>query len=169
MKIRKIIGYTSTIAAVAGMPFLAQRVQAGPVPVLGQVSIQLGRPQPPPPQYQPNWSEDQRRELRHIYYRLEHANKDYDGHLANAQREIRRAAEAMGMDLHGSGYSQQWQGSPNYGGYGQHPESQEWSDNILQRAHDRLRDLANSTQDPVRRHLYDAVHQLDLALQVQGK
>jgi hypothetical protein len=132
------------------------------MPVLGQVSIQFGRPQP---QYQSSWSDDQRRELRHIYYRLEHANRDYDGHKENALREIRRAAEAMGMDLHGEGYARQWQGSEGYGGYRHEAESQEWSDNALRRAHDRLRDLAESTQDPVRHHLFDAVHELDRALE----
>lgn len=172
MKILKIITYTSTVAVLTGMPFLTQRVHAGPMPVLGQISIQLGRPQqpapPPPPQYQSNWNDDQKRELRHIYYRLEHANADYEGHRANALREIRHAAEAMGMDLHGSGYAQQWQGSPNYGGYSQQTESQEWSDNALRHSRDRLRELANGIQDDQIRHrLFDAVHELDRALEVR--
>lgn len=168
MKIRSIITYTSTMAAIAGLPFLTQSAKAGPTPLLGQVSIQFGHPnQPPPQQYQSNWSDDQKRELRHIYYRLEHANKDYQGHRADALREIRHAAEQMGMDLHGQGYAQEWQGSQGYGGYNQQTESQEWSDNALRHARDRLSDLANSTQDPVRHDLKEAVHHLDMALQVQ--
>jgi hypothetical protein len=175
MKIRTIITYTSAVATLAGMPFLTQSVQAGPMPVLGQVSIQFGHQQPQPQyqpspqsQYQPNWNDDQRRELRHIFYQLEHANKDYQGHRDNALREIRHAGEAMGMDLHGPGYDRQWQGSPGYGGYGQQQtESQEWSNDTLRRCRDRLRELARNTEDPVRHQLFDAVHELDMALQNQ--
>jgi len=174
MKIRRIITYASTVSALAGGFFLAQRVQAGPM--LGQVSIHLGHDQQqqqpqyqqPQQQYQSNWNEDQRRELRHIYYRLEHATRGYDGHRENALREIRNAAELMGMDLRGSGYAQQWQGSPNYGGYGQYgqqPQSEEFSQQTLQRSRDRLMDLAHNTGEPVRRHLFDAAHELDMALQ----
>jgi hypothetical protein len=178
MKIRGFITYASTVAALGGGLFLAQRVQAGPM--LGQVSIHLGheqqQPQPPPPppqyqqqqpRYQPNWNDDQKRELRHIYYRLEHATEGYGGHRENALREIRNAAEIMGMDLRGSGYAQQWQGSPNYGGYGQYgqqPQSEEFSEDAIHRAHDRLIDLARNTGDPVRRHLVDAARELDMAL-----
>src|SRR5579884_482428 len=159
MKIRTIINYTSTVAAIAGLPLLAPSVKAAPTPLLGQISIHLGNNQPPPPsQYQPSWSDDQRRELRHIYYRLEHANKDYEGHRSDALREIRRAAEQMGMDLHGQGYAREWEGSQGYGGYNQQTESQEWSDNTLRHARERLRELAESTQDPVRHHLFEAVH-----------
>lgn len=167
MKIRSIVGYTSTLAVLAGLPLLPLSTQAAPM--LGQVSIQFGHPQQPPPpaQYQPNWNDDQKRELRHIYYRLEHANQQYDGHKAAALREIRHAGEAMGMDLHGQGYSQQWEGSQGYGGYNQQTQSQEWSDNALRHSRDRLKELAESTQDPVRHHLFDAVHELDRALEVQ--
>jgi hypothetical protein len=161
MKIRRIISYASIVAALAGVSF----------PVLGQVSIQFGHEQqqpryqqPPPPRYQPNWNDDQKRELRHIYYRLEHANQSFDGYRENALREIRTAAEIMGMDLRGSGYSQQWQGSQGYGGYGQQPQSEEFSEQTLHRAHDRLIDLARNTGDPVRHHLVDAAHELDMAL-----
>ena len=164
MKIRTIFSYTSTVAALAGMPFLAQRVQAGPIPLLGQVSVRFGAPQS---RYQPNWSDDQRKELRYIFYQLEHANQNYLGHRANAMREIQRAGEAMGMDPHGPGYAPQWQGSPDYyGGYVQ-PERQDWSDNNLRRCRERLMALANTTQDPVRRHLFKAVHELDRALRVR--
>jgi hypothetical protein len=161
MKIRRIISYATIVAAFAGVSF----------PVLGQVSIQFGHEQqPPPPQYQQqpryqsNWNDDQKRELRHIYYRLEHASQSFDGYRENALREIRTAAELMGMDLRGSGYAQQWQGSQSYGGYGQQPQSEESSEQTLHRAHDRLIDLAHNTGDPVRRHLVDAAHELDMAL-----
>lgn len=167
MKIRTIISSATMVAALAGVPLLAPSLQAGPM--LGQVSIQFGRDRderPPPPRYQPSWSEDQRRELRHIFFRLEHANRDYDGHRASAMREIREAAEAMGFDLHGAGYAAQWQGSPTYGGYGE-GQSQEWSDNVLRRSRDRLSELANTTEQPVRHELYEAVRELDRALEVR--
>jgi hypothetical protein len=170
MKIRRIINYATIVAALAGVSF----------PVLGQVTFHFGpqqqqQPPPPPPQYQqpqqqyqPNWNDDQKRELRHIYYRLEHATRGYGGHRENALREVRTAAELMGMDLRGSGYSQQWQGSQSYGGYGQYgqqPQSEEFSQQALERSRDRLMDLAHNTGDPVRRHLFDAAHELDMALQ----
>jgi len=147
MRIRRLITYALTVAAVGGVSF----------PLFGQVTLHFGlqqqqQPPPPPqqyqqqqPQYQSNWNDDQKRELRHIYYRLEHATSGYDSHRENALREIRAAAEEMGMDLHGSGYAQQWQGSPGYGGYGQQPQgnygqqygqqpqSQEFSHEALQR------------------------------------
>jgi hypothetical protein len=168
MKIQRMISYASIVAALAGVSF----------PVLGQVSIQFGheqqqQPIPPPPQqyqqqprYQSNWNDDQKRELRHIYYRLEHAaqGQGFDGYRENALREIRTAAEIMGMDLRGSGYAHQWQGSQGYGGYGQQPQSEESSEQTLHRAHDRLIELARNTGDPVRRHLVDAAHELDKAL-----
>ena len=163
MKIRPIIRYASIVGALAAMPFLAQSVQAGPVPILGQVNIQIGKPKP---EYRPHWSDDQQKELRHIYYRLEHADRDYAGHRDSALREIRTAAEEMGMDLHGAGYAQEWQGTRSYGGYGEQAERQEWSQDALRRSHDRLKELANSTEDPVRGHLLDAVHELDMALEV---
>jgi hypothetical protein len=173
MKIRSIITYTSTIAALVGLPLLSQRVEAAPMPFLGQVSIQFGHSQPQPPpetqpapeaQYQPNWNDDQRRELRHVFYQLEHATGDYEGHRNNAMHEIRHAGEAMGMDLHGPGYARQWEGSPDYGAYDRQPESQEWSDNTLRRCRDRLSNLADSTGEPVRHHLREAAHELDKAL-----
>ena len=177
MRIRRIITYASTVAALGSVFFVAQRAE-------GQVSIQFGHQeqqqpryeQQQPQQYQSNWNDDQRRELRHIYYRLEHATQGFGGHRDNALREIRRAAEQMGMDLHGSGYARQWQGSPGYGGYGQQPQggygqqygqqpqSEEFSEDAIRRAHDRLIDLARNTGDPVRHHLVDAARELDMAL-----
>lgn len=163
MKIRSIVSYTSTVAALAGMPFLVQRVQARPIPMSAQIpTVQFGNQQEQP-QEQSSWNDDQKRELRHIYYRLEHASGDYEGHRSNALHEIRRAADEMGMDLHGSGYTMQSEGSQGYGEYGQQPERQELSGDALQRTHDRLRDLANSAEDPVRQHLFNAAHELNMA------
>ena len=167
MKFRSFGSYTSTLAALAGMPLLVQSAPTTPTPTLGQSSVDFDQHSDyRPAGYQSNWNDDQRRELRHIFYQLEHANRNYEGHRANAVNEIRRASDEMGMDLHGTGYSMQWQGSPNYGGYDRQTETTAWSDNSLRRCQDRLRDLANSTQDPVRHHLYNAIHELDRALDV---
>jgi len=165
MKFSSMVSYTSALAALASMPLLTQSIQAGPNPILAQVPAYLGdQPRPERTDYHSNWSDDQRRELRHIFYRLEHANRDYEGHKANALHEIQEAAEAMGMDLHGSGYAQQWEGTRGYGGYDQQTENQAWSDDTLRRCEDRLKDLANDTQDPVRHDLFEAAHELDRAL-----
>jgi hypothetical protein len=102
-------------------------------------------PAPPPVAF----GDDQRRELRAIYFRLENVDRDYHGHRRAAIEEIRQAAEIMGMDLHGHG----------------EPEREEWSDHRLHETRDRIADLAERSHGPEREHLREAAHQLDLALQ----
>jgi len=158
MRKNSIATCVSTFAAIAGLPLLAQHAAAAPSSgVLGQISIHFGHDHdqaPPPPQPAPmGFGDDQRHELRHIYWQLEHANHDYNGHRQEAVDQIRRAAEIMGMDLHGEGYDS---------GHGDQP--QHWSDHQLREARDRLADLSGRTGGREHEHLDRAVHELDRAL-----
>lgn len=156
MKLRSIIAYGAGLAAITGLPFIAQQASAAPTPMLGQVSIQFGGGHPQPEAM--NWNDDQRRELRHIYWQLEHADRDYDGHRGRALEQIRHAAEDMGIDLHGEGYAQN---------FGNEPEHQGWSDHVLRRDRDRLAELADNADGHAQEHLREAIHQLDRALETQ--
>jgi hypothetical protein len=152
-KNRSIALYVSTIAAVAALPLLAQPAAASPASgMLGQISIHIGgdHPQPQPV----GWNDDQRRELRHVYWELEHADRDYNGHRHEAMDQIHKAAEIMGMDLHGDGY-----------GEAHGAEPMRWSDHKLREARDKLADLVANTSGHEHEHLDRAVHELDHALE----
>ncbi len=157
MRKHSIATIVSTVAAMAGLPLLAQQATAAPSSgILGQISIHFGHDNPPPPAPAPmGWGDDQRHELRHVYWELEHADRDYDGHRHEAIEQIRKAAEVLGMDLHGEGYG---------AGEGE-GEPQHWSDHRLREARDKLADLSNRSAGREHDHLDRAVHELDRALE----
>jgi hypothetical protein len=98
------------------------------------------------------WEEAKRHKLRHAYWLLEQADKDYRGHRAKAMKEIRKAGELIGMDLHGDGY----------GG-----EKQKWSDERLREAKGLLEDIVDRTGEREHVHIRAAIHELDRALETR--
>ncbi len=149
---KPIVRYVS-LAAIAALPL------ATVTTAFGQVALPLGA-MPQSQHVEQSWSDDQRQELRHVFNQLEATRADYGGHRQRAMFEIRRAAEAMGMEL--EGYSQSYEGS----GYGPNdqPESQHFSDRTLRRDREKLMDLADRTSEPISHHLREAAHELDRAL-----
>jgi hypothetical protein len=98
------------------------------------------------------WEEAKRHKLRHAYWLLEQSDRDYHGHKDKAIKEIKKAAEILGMDLHGEGY----------GG-----EKQKWSDERLREAKHALQDIVEATGGHEHEHIRTAIKEIDKALEVR--
>jgi hypothetical protein len=98
------------------------------------------------------WEEAKKHKLRHAYWLLEQADKDYHGHRLVAMKEIRKAGELIGMDLHGDGYGGQ---------------KQKWSDARLREAKGLLEDIVDRTGKREHAHIRVAIRELDRALEIR--
>jgi hypothetical protein len=98
------------------------------------------------------WEEAKRHKLRHAYWLLEQADHDYKGHRAKAMKQIKKAGDIIGMDLHGEGYG------------GTH---QPWSDERLREARGLLEDVVEPTGVHEHEHIRAAIKELDRALEIK--
>jgi hypothetical protein len=99
-----------------------------------------------------DWDDLKRHKLRHAYWLLEQADRDYRGHRVAAMKEIKKAGELMGMELHGDGY----------GG-----EHQRWSDERLREARGLLEEVVDKTGRREHEHIRIAIRELNKALEVR--
>jgi len=144
---------TSTIIVAAALPlgFCATRALAvNNTTQPAQLQLAGGAAEPTPVKLR----EEDRRELRHVFWQLEHANADYDGHKAAAMEKIREAAELLSLDLRGEGYA------------AGHDEHQSESDRQVRAAREKLEDLATRAEGAERDLLREAARQLKRALEV---
>jgi len=162
MKLRSILNYVSTIAVAAGLPLGFSTAHAAAAPLatdpgqtlqFAQIQIQIPGPASPA---RIEWGDEKRRKLRHAYWILEHAKGDYHGHRGAAMEHIRKAADILGMELHGDGYAE-----------GPHSESQAASDDRLLMAKHILEDVAGESGGREHEHLHIAIRELDHALEVR--
>ncbi len=139
-----------TLALLAALlPLGLATSRAVPAPASLQANdaaLQQAQPQPVA------WEEAKKHKLRHAYWLLEQADKDYHGHRLVAMKEIRKAGELIGMDLHGDGYS---------------GEKQKWSDARLREAKVLLEDIVDLTGKREHAHLRVAIRELDKALETR--
>jgi hypothetical protein len=98
------------------------------------------------------WLEVNRRKLRHAYWLLEQADRDYRGHRVKAMEAIRKAGGVIGLDLHGDGY----------GGL-----RQPWSDVRLREARTLLEDIVDISVGREHEHIRTAIRELNRALEVR--
>jgi hypothetical protein len=149
MKIRRISNYASIAAVAAFLPLAIATSRAASNPsqqnadgsVLQQSQLQ-----------RVDWDDAKRHKLRHAYWLLEQADRDYGGHKGKAMEEIKKAGKLMGMDLHGEGY----------GG-----EHQRWSDERLREARQSLVDIVDTHHEREHEHIWLAIKELDRALEVR--
>ena len=151
MKICRISHYASTAALAALLPLAIASGRAASAPSnldAGAATLQPAHPQPVA-----WWNEEKRHKLRHAYWLLEQADKDYNGHRVKAMEAIRKAAKLMGeFDLHGDGY----------GG-----ERQRWSDARLREARGLLEDIVDKSAGREHEHIRTAVRELNKALETR--
>jgi hypothetical protein len=99
-----------------------------------------------------SWEHEKIEKLQHAYHLLEHADGDYAGHKEEAKKSIRKAAEVLGVDLHGK----------------EHPEESQWkSDRHLREARRILKELifeGNGVEQP---HIHKAIKEIDRALETK--
>jgi hypothetical protein len=101
------------------------------------------------PFMQVSWEQHKIDELSHAYHLLEHSNADYHGHKVEAMHAIKKAAEVLGVELHG----------------GEHHEEDQWdSDRRLREAKRLLEDLASENGGKEQPHIHRALKELDKAL-----
>jgi hypothetical protein len=149
MKSRCLFHYASTAALAALLPFTLMSSRAASAPSSLDASIS-GLQQA---QFQPvAWEEAKRHKLRHAYWLLDQADRDYKGHRGKAMEEIKKAAKIMGLDLHGEGYS------------GEH---QAWSDERLREARQLLVDIVDKSHEGEHEHIWKAIQEIDKALEVR--
>jgi hypothetical protein len=95
--------------------------------------------------------------LRHSYWILNWADKDYKGHRHLAMREIKEAAALLGVDLNA--------------GEDKAHEKQAWSDARLRTADDLLSHVLNAAevkgQPRISAHVSEAMNQLSIALSIR--
>jgi len=97
-----------------------------------------------------DWEEAKRHKLRTAYWLLEHAERDYDGHRKVALKEVKKAGDVIGMDLHGEGYG----GEPKWE-----------SDKRLREARRLLKEVRLETGGgEEHKHLRIAITEINLAL-----
>jgi len=91
--------------------------------------------------------------MHRAYHILATGDHDYNGHRVAAMREVHKAADLLGLDLHG-----------DYDGR----ERQFLSDDRLREARHLLEQVLGAaevkSQDRIARHLHEAIHQIDRAL-----
>ena len=106
-----------------------------------------------PPPFQPiTWEQYKIEKLEHAYHLLEHADGDYGGHRVEAMHAIKKAAEILGVELHGKAHAE---------------ESQWKSDRRLHEARHLLEDLADETSGKEQAHVHRAIKEIDKALAIK--
>ena len=147
MKKKNLSNYVSMAALAALLPFSVFASRAASVPSSLDANnsvLQQAQPQ------RVDWEEAKRHKLRTAYWLLEHADRDYDGHRKTALKEVKKAGDLIGMDLHGEGY----------GG-----EAKWESDKQLREARRLLKEVRLETGGgEEHKHLRIAVKEIDLAL-----
>jgi hypothetical protein len=149
MRIYRISNYASMAALAALLPLgmASSRGASAPASLDANGAV-LQQAQPEPVE----WLEAKRHKLRHAYWLLEQADRDYRGHRVKAMEEIKRAGAIIGMDLHGDGY----------GGL-----RQPWSDERLREARSLLEDVVDKSGGREHEHIRIAIRELNKALEVR--
>ena len=147
MKNHYLSGYVSIAALAAVLPITKMSSRAATAPSsLDATSALLQQAQP----QRVGWEEAKRHKLRTAYWLIEHADRDYDGHRKVALKEVKKAGDIIGMDLHGEGY----------GG-----EAKWESDKQLREARRLLKEVRLETGGGAEhKHLRNAIHEIDVAL-----
>jgi hypothetical protein len=147
----KLIKYVSVAAFAAILPFgtsSARAISATPIPVDSPANVQQGLIR-----VDSYWNEDRKEKIRHAYWILEGADRDYHGHKAAAMEHLKKAGDIIGMKLHeGRGYGGQ---------------RQPWSDERLREARGLLRQVVSETGGREHEHLRKAIEELTHALDVK--
>jgi len=147
MKIQYLSNYASAAALAALLPFsmLSSRAATAPSSLDANNSLlQQAQPQ------RLGWEEAKKHKLRTAYWLIEHAERDYDGHRKAALKEVKKAGDIIGMDLHGEGYG----GEPKWE-----------SDRRLIEARRLLKEVRLETGGGAEhKHLRNAIHEIDVAL-----
>jgi hypothetical protein len=147
MKIKYLSHYAPKAALAALLPFSVLSSRAATQPssldantaVLRQAQFQ-----------RVDWEESKRHKLRTAYWLIEHADRDYEGHRKVALKEVKKAGDVIGMDLHGDGYS---------------GEAKWESDKQLREARRLLKEVRLETGGgEEHKHLRTAIKEIDLAL-----
>jgi hypothetical protein len=103
-----------------------------------------------PPRFQQiTWEQTRIEKLEHAYRLLEHADGDYGGHRVAAMHAIKKAAETLGVELHGKAHAE---------------ESQWKSDRRLHEARHLLEDLVVEARGKEQPHIHRAIKEIDKAL-----
>jgi hypothetical protein len=147
MKLSNVISVAAISAAFTFGISNAHAISAPTMPLGGDTVAQ-----PAPSYVEYHWDDAKREKLRHAYWILEKADKDYHGHKAAAMEQIKKAGEIMSLDLHGKGY----------GG-----EKQPWSDARLREARGLLADIVSESGGKEHEHLRKAIKEVDKALEVR--
>jgi hypothetical protein len=146
MKTKSSTVQLSTGIAVAVLACGIANLHAASAPVaqpLNEATVQA-------PQFETvAWETVRIEKLQHAYYLLEHANSEYNGHKVEAMHSIKKAAETLGVELHGHSH---WDG-----------EEQWNSDRRLNEARNILENLAEK-DGPEQPHIHRAIKELDKAL-----
>lgn len=103
----------------------------------------------PPPFQQITWEQTKIEKLEHAYHLLEHADGDYGGHRVAAMHAIKKAAETLGVELHGKAHAE---------------ESQWKSDRRLHEARHLLEGLVVEARGKEQPHIHRAIKELEKAL-----
>jgi hypothetical protein len=137
----------AALAALLPCALMANTAPSAPSTLdAGNAVLQQEQPQ------RVSWEEAKKHKLRHAYWLLSQADRDYDGHRLVAMKEIKKAADMIGMDLKGEGYS------------GEH---QKWSDARLREARQLLKDVVDETGHREHEHIRIAIKEIDKALEVR--
>ena len=146
MKIYCLKNYASVAVMAALLPLGGASSRAASVPT----TLDASGPTLQQSQFQRvEWVEEKRHKLRHAYWLLEQADRDYGGHRTKAKEEIKKAGDIIGLDLHGEGY----------GG-----EHQKWSDERLREAKHLLDDVVEKSGGKEHEHIRTAIKELNKAL-----
>jgi hypothetical protein len=149
MKVCRIFNYASIAALAALWPLGIASSRGSTAPsVLDAPALQEAHPQ-----RIEWWGEERKHKLRHAYRLLEFAKRDYDGHRIKAKAEVKKAADILGLDLHGGGYD--WE-----------PGESRWeSDKMLRESRRLLKEVREETGGgEEHKHLRIAIHEIDTAL-----
>jgi hypothetical protein len=149
MKVNCLKHYASVAAMAALLPLGAATSQGASVPT----TLEASDPAIQQPEFsRVEWVEEKRHKLRHAYWLLEQADRDYGGHRTKAMEEIKKAGDIIGLDLHGEGY----------GG-----EHQKWSDERLREAKHLLDDVVEKSGGREHEHIRFAIREINKALDVR--
>lgn len=149
MKTRSIIAQISTGAGLALLSFGISNAHASsptPVPNTGPIFQYQYRPVA--------WEHSRVEKLQHAYHLLEHAEADYGGHKGLAMKEIKKASDVLGVEVHGNGHWAAEEGQWN-------------SDRHLREAKHLLEDVSSETGGGEEQaHLHKAIKEIDRALAI---
>jgi hypothetical protein len=145
MKI-KILSLTTIVTLISGASLLAV-TSPQTTPLQGSPSVQLETVQ---------FSNSAEADMMHRAYRiLAWGDHDYHGHRAAAMKQVKQAADLLGLDLSGEDH---------------HREVQVLSDDQLRNARDLLIHVRDSSyvkgQDRIAKHVQNAIDQINKALEV---